>query len=179
MSRRTKIIIAVVLVLCLIVAAVLVYFFFWRQPPPTPDPGEFPEPGEEIVPEEEPPTEIPDIPPGAWKPILRQLSKVPIAGSVLGNRSGEPIARYVERATGNVYEIEADGEGEKRLTNTTIPKVYEAIWSKSGTALVARYAREGSETIESFSGKVSSGTGTEGELQGTFLQRNILDLAAS
>ena len=77
-------------------------------------------------------------------------------------------------------EIEADGEGEKRLTNTTIPKVYEALWSKTGSSLISRYLREGSEIIESFSARVVPSTsGTEGELQGTFLPRGILSAALS
>lgn len=180
MPRRTKIIIAVVVVLLLIALGVLLYFLWGRPTPPPDDGGTFPPPGEEIPPVVEPPTVLPPETPGAFEPILRQLSKVPIAGSALGSRSGEAIARYIERATGNVFEIGANGEGEKRLTNTTIPKVYEALWSKSGTALIARYTRDNSEVVESFSAKVVPGaSGGEGELQGTFLPRGIANVSVS
>jgi len=146
----------------------------------TPGGGTFPPPTGEITPVEPPPTVLPPQTPGAFEPILRQLSKVPIAGSVLGSKGGKAIVRYQERATGNIFEIGAEGDGEKRLTNTTIPKVYEALWSKSGTALISRYLRDNSETIESFSARVSPGvSGAEGELKGTFLQRGILDGAIS
>lgn len=181
MSRRTKTIIAVVVVLLLVALGVFLYFWWNRQMPFPPDlVGTFPPPTDEITPEEKPPVILPEETPGPFEPILRQLSRVPIAGAALGTRSGEAIVRYEERATGNVFEIEADGEGEKRLTNTTIPKVYEALWNKAGTALVARYVRDGSETIESFSARiVPEESGKEGELQGVFLPRGISDAAVS
>lgn len=179
MSRRTKIIIAVI-VLLLIALGVFWYFLRGKQPTvPSNLGGTFPPPSDEITPPgEEPPTVLPEEPAVAFEPILRQLSKVPIAGAVLGSKSGQPIVRYQERATGNIYEIGAAGEGEKRLTNTTIPKVYEALWSKTGTELVSRYIREGGEIVESFSSRVVLGSsGTEGELQGAFLPRDILSAA--
>lgn len=181
MSRRTKIIIWSVIVLLLAALAVFLYFLFNRPTPPPPESsGDFPSPTDEVLPDEDPSTVLPEETPGAFEPILRQLSKVPVAGAVLGSKSGEAIVRYQERGAGNVYEIGANGEGEKRLTNTTIPKVQEAIWSKSGTAVISRYLRENSEIIESFSGRVSqTASGTEGELQGTFLQRGIQDVAIS
>ncbi|KKW22227.1 MAG: hypothetical protein UY62_C0009G0025 [Parcubacteria group bacterium GW2011_GWF2_50_9] len=181
MPRRTKIIIAVVVVLLLTALGVFLYFFLKKESALPPIGGTFPPPTDEIPSAEEgPPTTLPEEIPGPFEPILRQLSKAPVAGFMLGARSGEPIVRYQERAAGNIYEIEADGEGEKRLTNTTIPKVYEALWSKTGSSLISRYLREGSEIIESFSARVVPSTsGTEGELQGTFLPRGILSAALS
>ncbi|MDO8619882.1 MAG: hypothetical protein Q7R64_00865 [bacterium] len=180
MSRNKKILITFGVLLVVAVIAFLVYYFFFRSVTPIPDGGDFPPPGDEITPEDKPPVVLPPETTGAFEPILRQLSKVPIAGSVLGTKGGKAIVRYQDRATGNIFEIGAEGEGEKRLTNTTIPKVYEALWSKSGTALISRYVREDSETIESFSARVSPGvSGAEGELKGTFLPRDILDGAIS
>ncbi|HBV01346.1 MAG TPA: hypothetical protein DEF00_03065 [Candidatus Taylorbacteria bacterium] len=178
MSRKTKTIIAVAVVLLLIALGVFLYFL-WNKKPVSPDlGGTFPPPTDEIAPEEKPPVTLPEEVAGPFEPILRQLSKVPIAGAVLGVKSGEAVVRYQERATGNIYEIGAAGEGEKRLTNTTIPKVYEALWSKTGTELVSRYVRENSEIIESFSARViPESSGKEGELQGVFLPRDISSAA--
>ena len=180
MSRRTKILIAIGLVLVLVALGIFLYFFF-RTTPPTPGGGgEFPPPGEELPPVVEPPTVLPPSAPGAFEPILRQLSKVPVAGAVLGTKDGVVIVRYQERSVGNVYEIGAAGDGEKRLTNTTVSKVYEALWSKSGTALVSRYVREGGEAIESFSAEVKpNASGGDGQLVGTFLSRGLFDMAVS
>ncbi len=178
MSRRKKIIITFVVVLLLVALGVWLYFLWNKQPVLPDDSGTFPPPSDEITPGEEVPTVLPPEAPKAFEPILRQLSKVPIAGAVLGVRNNDVFARYQERATGNVYEIGAAGDGEKRLTNTTIPRVYEALWSKAGTGLVARYVRDNSETIESFSGRITPGSsGKEGELQGTFLARGISAMA--
>ena len=178
MSRKTKTIIAVVVVLLLIALGVFLYFL-WNKKPISPElSGTFPPPTDEITPGEEPPVVLPEEAKGPFEPILRQLSKVPIAGSVLGVKSGEAIVRYQERAAGNIYEIGANGEGEKRLTNTTIPKVYEALWSKTGTELISRYVRESSEIIESFSAHVvPESSGKEGGLQGIFLPRDITSAA--
>ncbi len=181
MSRRKKIFIALGILLIIGVIAFFVWYFFFRGTTPPQGGGTFPGPGDEIPGSGDgEPTVLPDSGPKVFKPILRQLSEVPIAGAVLGTRAGTPIARYVERATGNVFEIGADGEGEKRLTRTTIPKVTEALWSKSGTGVIARYVRDASEVIESFSGKIVPGTsGTDGELEGVFLPRGIPDAAVS
>ena len=179
MSRRTKILIAIGLVLVLMALGVFLYFFFRGTTPPPDGGGEFPSPSDELPSVVEPPTVLPPSTPGAFEPILRQLSKVPVAGAVLGTKGGESIVRYQERSTGNVYEIGAAGEGEKRLTNTTIPKVYEALWSKSGMALISRYVREGSEVIESFSAEMKVATGGDQELSGTFLTRGIPAMAVS
>ena len=178
MSRRTKIIIAIVVVLLLVAIGVFLYFFFTRVSPPIGGAGEFPPLDDELLPEEGAPTVLPEEASRPFEPILRQLSEEPIAGAVLGVKSGTPIVRFVERATGNVHEIGAAGEDQKRLTNTTIPKVHEAIWRRSGVPLLARYTREDGETIETFSGRVVPGTSEgEGELTGTFLPRNITDAA--
>lgn len=175
MSRGTKIIIAVA-TLALIVAGVLVWYFFFRSKPAAEQvTGAFPSSGEQAFPQEEvAPTEVPV---GVFKPILRQLTTEPVAGAVAGGKGGATIVRYLDRATGNAYEIPADGGSAKRLTNTTIPKIYEAFWSRNGVAVVARYLKEDGETVESFSATIKPKSGGEGDLAGVFLPQNITALA--
>lgn len=180
MSQRTKIIVIILVVLLLLGLAALIYYLFFTGPKMPEQPGDFPPPTEEEPPIEEPPAVIPEGPPSVFEPILRQLSTEPVSGAVLGNKSGVAVVRYQDSASGNVHEIGADAEGRVRLTNTTIPKVYETLWSKSGTSLIARYVRDGSESIESFSGRIVPGQGSgEGELKGSFLARNISDLTVA
>lgn len=180
MSRRTKIIIAIVAI-ALVIGAVLIWYFFFRAKPGV-EPitgGEFPAVGEEAFPPEGvPPTELPEEA-RVFKPILRQLTTEPIAGAIAGGKSKAAIVRYLDRATGNSYEISAEGGNAKRLTNTTIPKIYEALWSKSGVAVLARYLKEDGETIETFSGSIKPRSSGEGDLTGVFLPRNITSLALS
>ena len=61
------------------------------------------------------------------------------------------LVRFVEKGTGNVYEVGPDAS-EVRLSNTTIPKIAEVLWNKDGVHLVARYLKDGeTETIQSYS----------------------------
>lgn len=177
MSRRTKIIIAVA-ALALIVAGVLVWYFFFRaKPAAEPITGAFPSSGEQTFPNEE--TAPTEVPAGIFKPILRQLTTEPISGAIAGGKSGNTIVRYLDRATGNGYEISAEGGAAKRLTNTTIPKIYEALWSRNGVAVLARYLKEDGETTETFSATIKPKSGGDGDLAGVFLPQNIAALALS
>ena len=86
-------------------------------------------------------------------PSLRQLSNVPISGFVLFEReiettsllfeeevvedieeedTTETVFRFIERSTGNIYETTARDLSTKRITNTTIPKIYESIFTDDG-----------------------------------------------
>ncbi len=180
MSRKTKIIIAVSAVVLLIAAALVFYFFFWKRAAPAPSAGGAFPPTETATAPTEPTTT--EIPPGnaTEKPRLTRLTTTPVAGAVAGGKTGNIRVRYVDRATGNVFEISAGGGTATRLTNTTIPKVYEALWNKAGNGVILRYLKDDEETIETFSAKVIAGTGgAAGELQGSFLPADITAIALS
>ena len=181
MSRKTATILIVSAVVLLVAGFLIFYFFFLREKGGLPpDPGTFPISGETTT-VEEPPVVLEETRgDNAFKPILRRLSATPVAGAVAGGKDTTAIIRYVDTATGNVFEIPPSGGEAKRLTNTTIPKVYEALWNKTGNGVILRYLKDDEETIQTFSARLKSGTGgTEGELQGVFLPANILDLTLS
>jgi hypothetical protein len=94
-----------------------------------------------------------------------------------------PAVRYVERATGNIYETFADIISEAKFTTTIIPQVYDAYFGDSGNSVVMRYLKEDGNTIESFVGKVPKevlGQNTSpSELTGSFLPENIKDISLS
>ncbi|MDO8483091.1 MAG: hypothetical protein Q7S86_04725 [bacterium] len=115
---------------------------------------------------------------------LKELSKRPSAGAVALPDSGGRgvLVRFVEKGTGNVYEVGPDSSEETRLSNTTIPKIAEVIWNKDGTRLVARYLKDGeNETIQSYyAALVTSAEGqATGELSGSFLTENIKTLSTN
>lgn len=63
-------------------------------------------------------------------PRLRKISSQPVAGGFafkVGTTSAVAI-RFVERATGHVYETPAEGTTVVRISNTTIPEILEADW---------------------------------------------------
>lgn len=181
MSRKTAIIIIAVVAILLIAAVVFFYFFYGRGGEELPPEfGEFPTTGDTGFPPEE--TEPTVLPEEAVKegPVLRQLTTTPVSGAVIGGSAARIAVRYLARDTGNVFEVSPDGGEAKRITNTTIPKIYEAVFAKSGAALLARYLKEDGETIETFSGTVKGKSGgTEGDLAGTFLPAGIKELALS
>lgn len=76
-----------------------------------------------------------------------RISDSPVSGSIAFSRSNQTIARYVERATGHVIEVVLPKAGEetalerKKITNTTMPKIYEAHFRSDGGAVLLRSLR--------------------------------------
>jgi len=109
--------------------------------------------------------------------LLVKLSDAPISGFTNFNRGSSTIVRYVERATGHLYEIDTTLSQKNRISNTTIPKVENIAWGSAGNSFILRYAKDGA--IQSFSATVSSSTGTTtndgslAELTGNYLDPNI------
>ncbi len=112
---------------------------------------------------------------------LIQLYRNPTSGSVFFvNKKGQDALRFVDRAVGNIYEyIPETQTGEvTRITNTTIPKIQEAVWSNSGSNLIYRFLENDTDNINNFSSliKMSSSSissSLQGEITGQFLQSNI------
>jgi len=113
---------------------------------------------------------------------LRQISIDPVSGYTLINTNdGKTNIHYILRANGNIYETYADSLESKRLSITTIPKVYESNWLPSGDKLIIRYLKDNTENIQTFSVKINPATTTlnefEGGIDGNFLAENISSLA--
>ena len=118
--------------------------------------------------------------------VLAKLIKLfnsPTSGSVFfTNKGNQGVIRFVDRSNGNTYEYIPEMQtGEpKRLTNTTIPKIQEAIWSNTGDNLIYRYLDNETDNIVSFLAKLkisTSSIGVSGEVTGTFLSSNLKQIA--
>ncbi len=193
MSKKAAYIIIVTFIL--IVAGGLLAFYFYSNRGtggnilPTGGEGNiFPStpPGTQNPPEPSaPPKTAPTGGPGTvTTPLaLKELSNRPSAGAVVLPASGdrEVLVRFVEKGTGNVYEVGPNTSDETRLSNTTIPKIAEVVWNKDGTRLIARYTKEGeNDTIQSYyAALMNSAAGAAGELQGSFLTENIKVMATN
>ncbi len=122
-------------------------------------------------------------------PELRKISSSPAAGIYAfektireegGVKTSVQLLRRVDRTTGNIFETRMDNMEETRVTNTTIPKIYEASWLNGENSLVLRYLRDDGETIETYLSKITEGPeGKDGGLTGTFLPSDIKSLAVS
>lgn len=108
-------------------------------------------------------------------PTLRHITEKAVAGGVVFLSEETVAIRYVERATGHVFETALDSLEEKRLSNTTIPRIQEAVWSPDGESVILRYLDE-NENLKSFYGAIEKESGT---LDGWFLDNRILNIASN
>ncbi|MBI2476338.1 MAG: hypothetical protein HYV67_03790 [Candidatus Taylorbacteria bacterium] len=114
-------------------------------------------------------------------PVLKELSERPSAGAVALAASSTVLVRFVERGTGNVYEVGPARDGETRLSNTTVPKIEEVLWHKDGRKVILRYAGDDGDSIKTYSASLAAKASGEAEdsLQGAFLTENIRAVAAN
>jgi hypothetical protein len=136
-------------------------------------------------------------------PRVRQLSQVPVAGAVAFERptgSSETFIseagveesraftlttfRYIERATGHLYEARENSLTQTRLSNTTIPKINHAKFSPNGENVLVQYVASDNETVETLSARVTRKSTTSAEtfqliadgyaLEGVYLPQNVV-----
>lgn len=116
-------------------------------------------------------------------PKLRKLSDTPISGFAASTTASSSLVRFMDRGTGHVYEATDLSSTITKLSNTTLPKIYEAYFNKNGTSATIRYLKEDSDTITNFYAelrKTSSSTSeTPMEIKGKFLSPNIGEVSVS
>lgn len=76
--------------------------------------------------------------------VLRVLSRKSIAGMTFVN---ETTARFVERGTGHIYDIDLNSGTETQVSNTTLPKASNATFASSGNSVAITYEKDGEERI--------------------------------
>jgi len=116
------------------------WFPFGRTSEITPPPGS-----------NNPPSGNPDLPGTETPkilPRLRRISESPIAGASVFNRGEDLVIRFVDRATGHIFETTTESGTLQRISNTTLPKIREAVWTGQNS-VVLRFLREDGEVIES------------------------------
>jgi len=120
-------------------------------------------------------TQGPDIT-GA-PPRLHLVAGKPTAGATVAlSTSSSEVTRYVERESGHLFEVAMDSTQVKRITNTTIPKIYGAEWVGTSDNILLRLFDDTNERIQTFLGKIS----TEGSaVSGSYLEEGILSTAIS
>ena len=83
---------------------------------------------------------------------------------------------FVERSTGNILRVDPNSSAVIRVTNTLMPKIYEAYFARDGSVVMRSVNDAGN--IITFAGSASStansnSTSTLGTLAGTYLPQNI------
>ncbi len=109
---------------------------------------------------------------------LRKLSSEPVSGAGTLDTKAGTVVRYIEKATGHIFEVELFSPRQGRISNTTIPKVYDAVWGNKNDSLISRYLKEDDETIDTFSLTVKeTSTTTENTITGIAFPGNISDVS--
>lgn len=79
---------------------------------------------------------------------LFQISNTPVAGAVLLGKGASTTIRYVDRATGHIYDVNPTTMEKKQIINNTIPKIQEAYFKNDGSAVIYRSIKDGSDIIQ-------------------------------
>ena len=190
MNKPTKNIILILLIIAILLAAGL--FYFWNKyiknatpPQTTENPSDFPFGSGSGKDTQFPSSasnrsEQGSIGDEAEMPILRQISDKPIAGGIAFDNGSATVIRYVERGTGHIVETASDSFESNKVSNTTIPKVPQAIWTPNGQSVIMRYLKDGAESIYSFSANIVKATTTQDvskNPKSAFLPLNITQLS--
>lgn len=126
-------------------------------------------------------TNLTPTPPADWRadlPKEKEVKPTPPLSEFM------PALRYVERATGNIYQTFADKIEERRFSTTVIPMVYEALFGNKGESVIMRYLKPDAKTIVTFVGTLpkeflGADTTASNEIKGAFLPENVKDISLS
>lgn len=77
----------------------------------------------------------------AVEPLFRQLSTIETAGAIAVEKNGRTYVRYIARENGFVYDVDPTNGATILLSNTTIPRIYEAFWARNGSTVIVRYLK--------------------------------------
>lgn len=114
-------------------------------------------------------------------PILRQISDSPVAGGISFKGDDLIIIRFVDRGTGHIFETNDQTLENTMISNTTIPKVPEAVWIPNGQTVALRYLDE-ENNILSFSANILTSTTSQDvskNAKSAFLPSNIEQLSVN
>jgi hypothetical protein len=117
---------------------------------------------------------------------LFRISNTPTAGFALIPRGTGVVVRYVERGSGHISEALLPREGEPleqvKITNNTLPKIYEAVFRSDGLAVVLRSLEGDSDVVKNMTLSLTAPRGTSTSqlysVTATNLRGNIATMAA-
>lgn len=118
-------------------------------------------------------------------PTLRHLSVTPIGGFMASSTASSTLVRYIDRGVGHIYEVLSANTNIDKISNTTIPRVYESYWNKNGNVAILRYLKEENDTVVNFYSELrktatsSATVTTPYEIKGKFLSPAIKEIAIS
>ncbi|MCR4274634.1 MAG: hypothetical protein NUW02_01105 [Candidatus Campbellbacteria bacterium] len=117
------------------------------------------------------------------KKFLTAISEKVVAGSTFAiithGTSTDMLVRYVERETGHIFDYSLSTGLTTRISNTTVPRVREALWGNNASTVALRYLTEDG-SIETFLGTIATSSANLDNgslLSGSFLPKDIVSLS--
>lgn len=123
-------------------------------------------------------------------PVLRKLTEAPVSSvttlRIADSVAVEPYARYVERGTGHVFDVNLSRTTEPHaVTIETVPRIQQSAWAQNGSTTLVQYLGQDASTLSTFLGTLKESAppdeGAEGgaayEMSATFLAENIIGYA--
>lgn len=109
---------------------------------------------------------------------LRKISVEPVSGLGTVDLKVGTVIRYIEKATGHIYDVETFSPKIARISNTTIPLSYDAIWGSRPEWLMARYLEDDNQTVSTYSLNIKlSSTTAINTTSGIVFPENITDVS--
>ncbi len=140
--NNKKLLILIPIALIIIVG---VWFVFFRSstpttPAPTSTTSPFGYGGPDVVPAGQTNKSPSSGLDASGRPVAKlfQISNTPVSGAVGIIKNGSTIIRYTERATGHIIDVNPETMERVKISNKTLPKIYEAYYKKDGSGVVYR-----------------------------------------
>ncbi|HUO56274.1 MAG TPA: hypothetical protein VMU27_02480 [Candidatus Paceibacterota bacterium] len=115
--------------------------------------------------------------------VLWEVDASPVAGMGFVDTATEEYLYYVERGNGYVFSAHPSTQTSVRLTNTLLPKIYEAFFANDGSVIERSIDKNGNlttflGTVSASSSVTTSATTTPlMQLSGVYLQTGIEHIA--
>lgn len=173
---------AIIILIIIVVVAVMLFSFFRTTPKEEIKLSELP--ASEKISEEKP-----TLPQAAQFEEIKEKNIEELPVFALIQITNEPIsgfkplkdgkARFVDKSTGHVFEVNLLNGGKEIISNTTLPKIFEVKWSEDAKKSLFKYLEEDEvKTVSAeFSGtpaRNASQSEAGGSTKGFILPQNIL-----
>lgn len=95
------------------------------------------------------------------------------------------MIRFIERGTGNIYDIDLEGNNEQKISGTPILRTAIGQFGNAGKTVIIRYIKNDNKTVATYLGQIIEPSIDEnlneipGKINGVFLPDNIIDIAIS
>lgn len=88
------------------------------------------------------------------------------------NPKNTPAIKFVEKSNGHIHQIFLDDGQSSEIDTSSIPNIYEAVFSGAGESVVYRYLDDTGKNIQSFLNII-------GGVNGQYLPENIISISSS